>query len=510
MKKRFCALLLAISLLLCAAPHLTQPAKAAQEPLRYGRKALQTMEDSEKLLYTYDTLVAGIDGYESKITLDKKMAITKNDLTLVRDAIRSDYPEFFWFSGAYSYGISSGIVLYVEPQYSATALERLRGMEVIAEKIKILLTGLEGKSDYEISKLIHDRLAAHITYKSSEDDQTIYGAILDGGAVCAGYAAAYQYLLQQVGIPAWTITGSSVDPNDPNSSVGHAWNVVCLDGNWYHTDLTWDDSGNLNDLHYYYLNVTTEQILEDHTIDDFFAQNLPECTATDANYLAREGVTMSEFDAAPIAEAIRENALKARVCVTGDMDTFCQAWMDNANTIINNLGLTGSLTYGYRAIGREAVLFVIDLAAPIPVGISWIYLPNNTAWEGTANVSGGYLTVHYNNGSTQPLAISDDMISGFDPYVSGKQVITVTTQECTEYFTIENTAIEPPVVSIPGDLNGDDTANNDDVVVLLWNTLFPEDYPLSVSGDLNGDGEVNNNDVIILLWHTLFPSDYPL
>jgi len=65
-------------------------------------------------------------------------------------------------------------------------------------------------------------------------------------------------------------------------------------------------------------------------------------------------------------------------------------------------------------------------------------------------------------------------------------------------------------VEIPGDLNGDGQVNNEDVVLLLWNTLFPVDYPLEVSGDLNGDEQVNNADVVLLLWHALFPEDYPL
>ncbi len=72
----------------------------------------------------------------------------------------------------------------------------------------------------------------------------------------------------------------------------------------------------------------------------------------------------------------------------------------------------------------------------------------------------------------------------------------------------ENTQITPfaPV----GDLTGDNAVNNDDVVLLLWHTLFPEDYPLGVSADLTGDNAVNNDDVVLLLWHTLFPEDYPL
>jgi len=63
---------------------------------------------------------------------------------------------------------------------------------------------------------------------------------------------------------------------------------------------------------------------------------------------------------------------------------------------------------------------------------------------------------------------------------------------------------------VVGDLTGDNTVNNEDVVLLLWNTLFPTDYPLEVSGDINQDDLVNNDDVALLLWHTLFPEDYPL
>ena len=64
--------------------------------------------------------------------------------------------------------------------------------------------------------------------------------------------------------------------------------------------------------------------------------------------------------------------------------------------------------------------------------------------------------------------------------------------------------------TVAGDMTGDGSVNNDDVVLLLWHTLFPEEYPLTVNADLTGDGSVNNDDVVLLLWHTLFPEDYPL
>lgn len=66
------------------------------------------------------------------------------------------------------------------------------------------------------------------------------------------------------------------------------------------------------------------------------------------------------------------------------------------------------------------------------------------------------------------------------------------------------------VAAVPGDLNSDDKTDNDDVLLLLWHTLFPEQNLLPVSGDLNGDGKADNDDVLLLLWHTLFPDQNPL
>lgn len=58
-----------------------------------------------------------------------------------------------------------------------------------------------------------------------------------------------------------------------------------------------------------------------------------------------------------------------------------------------------------------------------------------------------------------------------------------------------------------GDMNNDSLVDNNDVLTLLWHTLFPEENPLPVSGDLNNDEKTDNEDILILLWHTLFPEE---
>ena len=61
-----------------------------------------------------------------------------------------------------------------------------------------------------------------------------------------------------------------------------------------------------------------------------------------------------------------------------------------------------------------------------------------------------------------------------------------------------------------GDFNKDYVVTNEDVIYLLWHTLFPESYPIDTLADFNHDDLVTNEDVIYLLWHTLFPESYPL
>ena len=83
----------------------------------------------------------------------------------------------------------------------------------------------------------YERLTAHCSYsKAGEDVHSAYGALIEGQAVCTGYAEAYLLLCEFSGIPCMLVNGTA-------DGVPHAWDLVCLDGSWYHADPTWDDRG---------------------------------------------------------------------------------------------------------------------------------------------------------------------------------------------------------------------------------------------------------------------------
>ncbi|MBD3921158.1 hypothetical protein H8B09_20490 [Paenibacillus sp. PR3] len=78
---------------------------------------------------------------------------------------------------------------------------------------------------------------------------TANGALANGLAVCDGYATALQLLLTKVGIEAKVIEGTANNGSGKGYEA-HAWNLVKLDGLYYHVDPTWGD-GYIGQLHYF-------------------------------------------------------------------------------------------------------------------------------------------------------------------------------------------------------------------------------------------------------------------
>lgn len=91
--------------------------------------------------------------------------------------------------------------------------------------------------------LAHEQLCRGCRYDiTAENRHSAYGALIDGAAVCDGYAEGFSLLMQTVGIPAMTVIGTASDAD--GAQTAHAWNLVHLSGAWYHVDCTWDDAEN--------------------------------------------------------------------------------------------------------------------------------------------------------------------------------------------------------------------------------------------------------------------------
>lgn len=74
----------------------------------------------------------------------------------------------------------------------------------------------------ENATMMNDKTMAH----------TAYAPAMLGYGVCQGYSMLYSALLNKVGIENGTVASFNMN---------HQWSTVKLDGEWYHTDVTWDD-----------------------------------------------------------------------------------------------------------------------------------------------------------------------------------------------------------------------------------------------------------------------------
>ena len=150
--------------------------------------------------------------------------------------------DCFQFDRILSATTSGGVMLRLNVQYYdfADTAEELAPLYAAFERAaNTLLAGVEGNtalSDTEKALLLHDRLALWNEYDCNTSvvsaSFSSYGALVKRVSVCQGYAFAYHYLLKRVGID------SDYARSD---TLNHIWNVVYIDGEAYHVDVTWDD-----------------------------------------------------------------------------------------------------------------------------------------------------------------------------------------------------------------------------------------------------------------------------
>ncbi len=299
------------------APEETQRAQedANAGELYTGYFAYQTLDDETKQVY-HEVLTAILEhGEKAELsTLDVDV------LEKAYKAVCADNGGLFWVSGyVYTQYTRGGDLIGMDftPKYTMAYEEREQYQQQIDASVEELLAGISiVDSDYAKAKYVFEILVQNVDYDAaSENNQNIISTFLNRSTVCQGYACGTQYLLHLLGIQSVIVTGNA-------GGESHAWNLVCLDGNYYHMDTTWGNSRYLDRtsqiekyVNYNYLAVTSEEIARTHRTDESFP--LPECTSIEDNYFVRENRYFAEWNpdvvGAVLAEAWNAGANSAAV-----------------------------------------------------------------------------------------------------------------------------------------------------------------------------------------------------
>ena len=141
-------------------------------------------------------------------------------------------------------------------------------------------------SEYAKALWLHDWLLDQLEYDKTLKWSSAESALTRGFGTCQSYESAYAKLLTAAGIE----NSETRDTYD-----GHTWNAMKLDGQWYQTDCTWDDSSDnwySFDQRHLYFGLTDELMAIAHpghskiyTTDDYKTRS----TSLADNYFVRAG-----------------------------------------------------------------------------------------------------------------------------------------------------------------------------------------------------------------------------
>ncbi|UUZ83195.1 hypothetical protein LJK88_04475 [Paenibacillus sp. P26] len=182
----------------------------------------------------------------------------------MNEAMKADDYIGYIISG-YTIKVSTGSKNTFTATFNVTYRETKDQTAYVKSKSKEILASIlkDGMTDFEKERTIHDWIVKNVAYDKSkaipESSYTAYGALKSGKAVCQGYTLLTYRLLSDAGITNRIVRGTVRDE-------GHSWNLVKLDGLWYHLDTTWDDpTPDRKDMvSYRYYNVTDTQLSRDH------------------------------------------------------------------------------------------------------------------------------------------------------------------------------------------------------------------------------------------------------
>lgn len=283
---------------------------------------IRNLSDAQKQVA--QTLVDGMKAGQSEIELNQPIQL--DEISELYQRLKLADPELFFLADQqnYEYSPLTQEVKFFHPNYieyddGLTIPQRIEQLRQLRNSI---IQDWHGRGEYECSVLMNDYLVNTITYQpQAAHAHNLYGALVDRQAVCDGYALAYKYLADGLGMDCMVITGSAYEDKAGyqqgmsqlqslnaqqimqwDSGYRHAWNAIQIDGHWYYTDVTYndpvsldhDEQADFSGLKEAFTNLTWQEMMQLRSaeVSLLFVPDLEQDNALDANVFYRNGLVI--------------------------------------------------------------------------------------------------------------------------------------------------------------------------------------------------------------------------
>lgn len=189
-------------------------------------------------LEVYKKLYDAVDSLQPSIDISS-YNLSDEEINALEIAIgnRVNYEFFYYKYSEISEDKSKINFIYLYPTETINEMRKK-----FNEKVSFLMNSVINpqKTDLMKTMALYKYIGENTVYdySGSKDimDSNIYAILVKGKGICIGYAHAIQYLLYMAGIESTTVV---------SEIPFHIWNIVKLDGEYYHLDATYEEGTGL-------------------------------------------------------------------------------------------------------------------------------------------------------------------------------------------------------------------------------------------------------------------------
>ena len=232
-------------------------------------------------------------------------------------------------------------------------------IELMKTKIDVAASRIASKvpKDADVwqkAKIVHDELCRLVTYDKSLSQphcHDSYGALVNGNAVCSGYACAFTTVMSRLGEFCPIVY-----------SEDHAWNRIGARTYEEFIDVTWDDTGHADKdgneyISYAYFGLTREEVLkvDSHSITGGSDAVLDYAADPIAfNYYKHEGYYLTGYNENTIVRKLKEQLGSGSNMLTLRFDDEgwkkVKAWEEDSSAlraILGRVGVEGRFSFWF-------------------------------------------------------------------------------------------------------------------------------------------------------------------
>jgi len=239
----------------------------------------------------YTAMLTGLNALAPEIRV---LLLSREELSDIYFRVKLDNPLLFYVSG-FSYRVMPGAEYAVMlPQYEFKP-DRIRSLQQqIQARLTKLLRPARDLSPAEKELLIHRFITENVHYDKLKKyySHEIIGPLTGGVGVCEGIAKTVKLMCDALDIEC--IVAICHAAPEQGIPYRHAWNVLRMDGKYYHLDATFDLSlGRYGTPRFDYFNLDDARIFRDHQP---LVYPLPACSDGDGFYYRKNRLSLTKME----------------------------------------------------------------------------------------------------------------------------------------------------------------------------------------------------------------------